>query len=130
MARITSHHQLEVYKKAMETAMNLFAVSREFPKEELYSLTNQIRRSSRSVCANLAEAWRRRRYKAAFLNKLNECEAEAAETQVWLEFTVKCGYLGRDVARVYFEQYDEILSMLVSMIRNPRKWLLPPDEKS
>jgi four helix bundle protein len=98
MARITSHHQLEVYKKGMDAAMKVFELSRAFPKEEIYSLTDQIRRCSRSVCANLAEAWRRRRYKAAFLNKLNECEAEAAESQVWLEFAVKCEYLNRDLA--------------------------------
>ena len=93
MARITSHHQLSVYQKSMDAAMKVFELSRAFPKEEMYSLTDQIRRSARSVCANLAEAWRRRRYEAAFLNRLNECEAEAAESQVWLEFAVKCSYL-------------------------------------
>jgi four helix bundle protein len=126
MARITSHHQLAVYKKGMEAAMQVFEFSRAFPQEEMYSLTDQIRRSSRSVCANLAEAWRWRRYKAAFLNKLNECEAEAAETQVWLEFAVKCAYLKRDVALVLFKQYDEILAMLVAMIHRPNKWLISP----
>ena len=129
MARITSHRQLDVYKKAMDAAMMVFELSRKFPKEETYSLTDQLRRSSRSVCANLAEGWRRRRYKAAFLNKLNECEAEAAETQVWLEFAVKCNYLSRDVALPLYQQYDEIISMLVSMIHQPTKWLLPRNEE-
>jgi four helix bundle protein len=129
MPRITSHHQLDVYKKGMDAAMSLYALSRAFPKEEVYSLTDQVRHSSRSVCANLAESWRRRRYKAAFLNKLNECEAEAAETQVWLEFAVKCTYLSRDAARPIYQQYDEILSMLVNMIHRPDKWLLRPYDK-
>ena len=129
MARITSHCQLEVYKKGMDCAMSVFDLSKGFPKEELYSLTNQVRRSSRSICANLAEAWRRRRYRAAFLNKLNECEAEAGETQVWLEFAVKCRYLTRPIAVTLYQQYDEILSMLVAMIHNPEKWLLRNDEK-
>lgn len=123
MGRITSHHQLVVYQKAMDGAMKLFELSQRFPKEELYSLTNQVRRSSRSVCANLGEAWRRRRYHAAFLNKLNECEAEAAETQV--EFAVKCGYLPRELALPLYQQYDEVISILVSMIHNPNQWLLP-----
>jgi four helix bundle protein len=128
MARITSHHQLSVYKKAMEAAMKIFELSRSFPREETYSLIDQIRRSSRSVCANLAEAWRRRRYKAAFLNKLNECEAEAAETQVWLEFGVKSGYVNRDIALALFQEYEEILAMLVAMIHHPEKWLIPCDK--
>jgi four helix bundle protein len=124
-ARITSHHQLAVYKKGMDAAMQIFAWSRKFPKEEMYSLTDQIRRSSRAVCAMIGEAWRRRRYKAAFLNKLNESEAEAAEAQVWLEFAVKCGYLSSEQARPVYEQYDEVLAMLVAMIHDPTKWLIP-----
>ena len=130
MARITSHCQLEVYKKAMASAMAVFDPTKSFPKEEMYALIDQMRRSSRSVCANLAEAWRRRRYRAAFLNKLNECEAEAAESQVWLEFAVKCRYLNRQAAAPLYRQYDEVLSMLVAMIRDPEKWILPNDEKT
>ena len=75
--------------------MEIFRISKTFPKEETYSLTDQIRRSSRSVFANLAEAWRERRYQAAFISKLSDTEAEAAETQVWIEFAVKCEYLDR-----------------------------------
>ena len=79
--RITSHRELEVYKKSFQAAMSIFELSKKFPKEETYSLTDQIRRSSRSVCANLAEGWRKRRYQAAFCSKLNDREGEAAETQ-------------------------------------------------
>jgi four helix bundle protein len=83
---ISSHEDLEAYQIAFKSAMLIFELSKNFPVEEKYSLIDQIRRSSRSVCANLAEAWRRRRYKASFLSKLNDAEAEAAETQVWLKF--------------------------------------------
>ncbi|MEL6912836.1 MAG: four helix bundle protein, partial [Cyanobacteria bacterium J06598_4] len=94
----------EVYKIAFDAAMEIFELSKNFPKEEKYSLTDQIRRSSRSVCANLAEAWRRRRYKGSFLSKLNDSEAEAAETQVWLKFAVKCQYLDLDKGRELYSQ--------------------------
>ncbi len=125
MAKIESHINLLVYRKAFDVAMTIFERSRSFPKEEMYSLTDQIRRSSRSVCANLSEAWRKRRYEAAFVSKLNDAEAEAGETQVWLEFAVKCGYLPRDSGRELFRQYTEILKILAAMSRNPSKWLLP-----
>jgi four helix bundle protein len=94
------HRDLEVYQKAFGAAMRIFELSKAFPKEETYSLTDQIRRSSRSVCANLAEAWRKRRYEKAFVSKLSDCESEAAKTQVWLEFAVRCGYMSRDEARI------------------------------
>jgi four helix bundle protein len=123
--RIKSHRELEVYKKAFEAAMTIFELSKRFPKEETYSLTDQIRRSSRSVCANLAEGWRKRRYEAAFISKLNDCEGEAAETQTWIEFAVKCGYSSREQGLPLFSVYDEILAMLVSMIDCPEKWLIP-----
>src|SRR5258708_25252879 len=106
---VQSHCELESYRKAFEAAMQLFEYSKTFPKEETYSLTDQVRRSSRSVCANLAEAWRRRRYRAAFVNKLNECEGEAAETQTWIEFAVRCGYMDRDCGRVLYQAYEEVL---------------------
>ena len=105
--------------------MGIFDLSRRFPKEETYSLTDQIRRSSRSVCANLAEAWRKRRYEAAFASKLSDSETEAAETQVWLEFAVKCGYLNRDDAKQLYITYDEITATIVGMINHPETWLLP-----
>ena len=97
--KIQSHRDLEVYRKGFDAAMEIFEFSKKFPKEETYSLTDQVRRASRSVCANLAEAWRKRRYQAAFVSKLSDSETEAAETQVWLEFAVKCGYLPRDDGR-------------------------------
>jgi four helix bundle protein len=109
---------------ALEGAMAIFELSRSFPREETYSLTDQIRRSSRSVCANLAEAWRKRRYAAAFISKLSDSEAEAAETQVWLEFAVKCGYLDRGAAAPIYASYDRILGSLVNMINHPQVWII------
>ena len=104
--------------------MEIFELSKGFPREETFSLTDQIRRSSRSVCANLGEAWRRRRYRAAFLSKLNDSEVEATETQVWLEFAVKCGYLEGATGRELYATYDKILGKLVSMIRRPEHWVI------
>ena len=123
--RITSHHELDVYRAAFAVAMRVFEASKRFPKEETYSLTDQIRRSSRSVCANLAEAWRKRRYEAAFIAKLSDAESEVAETQVWLEFAVKCGYLDRDIAMELYEAYDRALATIVGMITHCETWLLP-----
>ena len=93
----------------------------ETPKN---ALSHQVRRSSRSVCANFAEAWRKRRYKAAFVAKLSDCEAEAAETQVWLKFAVKCQYLMVEQGRELYGTYNQILSGLVKMIKHPEDWLL------
>lgn len=128
--KITRHQDLDVYRKSFDAAMQIFEVSKRFPKEETYSLTDQIRRSSRSVCANLAEAWRRRRYQASFVNKLNDSEGEAAETQTWLEFAVKCGYLNKEKGRTLFKTYDEIISILVPMINHPGSWVLPSGRKT
>jgi four helix bundle protein len=121
---IKSHEDLEVYQLAFSAAMKIFEISKKFPVEERYSLTDQIRRSSRSVCANLAEAWRKRRYKAAFVAKLNDCEAEAAETQVWLKFAVKCNYLDLEQGRELYGLYNRVLGGLVSMINNPSVWVI------
>ena len=122
--KIVRHTELEVYKKAFNCATEIFELSKKFPREEMYSLTDQIRRSSRSVCANLAEAWRKRRYEAAFISKLTECEGEAAETQTWIEFAVAVGYLDKVVARKLYEQYDEILITFASMINHSESWIL------
>src|SRR5262247_496687 len=122
--KIREHTELEVYQKAFAVAMQIFEISKSFPKEETYSLTDQIRRSSRSVCANLAEAWRKRRYKAAFIAKLSDAESEAAETQVWLEFATQCSYLQRDRASDLYQAYDEILRMFVAMINKPQSWVI------
>lgn len=123
--KITRHQDLEVYKKAFEAAMEIFELSKGFPKEETFSLIDQIRRSSRSVCSNIAEAWRKRRYEAAFISKLNDAEGEAAETQTWLEFSVRCNYLDTAIGRRLFKVYDEIISMLLTMGNNPRSWVIP-----
>jgi four helix bundle protein len=105
--KIKRHQDLEVYKKAFSAAMEIFEISKKFPKEETYSLTDQIRRSSRSVCSNTAEAWRKRRYEAAFVSKLNDAEGEAAKTQTWLEFSVRCSYIERKMGLRLFKEYDE-----------------------
>jgi four helix bundle protein len=126
---IQSHRDLEVYQLAFTTAMQIFEQSKRFPVEEKYSLTDQIRRSSRSVCANLAEAWRKRRYEAAFIAKLSDSEAEAAETQSWIEFAVRCDYLKTEAAREYYQNYNHILGKLVNMINNSSDWLLPSSKK-
>src|SRR5947208_1954444 len=117
--KIIYHQDLNVYKKAFEVAMEIFELSKKFPREETYSLTDQMRRSSRSVCANLAEAWRKRRYEAAFVSKLNDVEAEAAETQTWIQFAVKCEYLEREVAAPLYREYDRIIRTIVGMINHP-----------
>ena len=101
--------------------MEVFELTRAFPTEERYSLTDQVRRSSRSVCANLAEAWRKRRYDAAFISKLSDAEAEAAETQVWIEFAVKCGYLSATQARALYASYDRMIGTIVGMITQPKR---------
>lgn len=121
---IRDHRDLEIYKMAFDTAMEIFDLAKKFPVEERYSLTDQIRRSSRSVCANLAEAWRKRRYEAAFVAKLNDCEAESAETQTWIEFAVKCKYIDVEKGRELYGTYNRVLSGLVNIINNPSPWLM------
>jgi four helix bundle protein len=124
--KIKTHRDLDVYRKAFAAAMQIFELSKSFPRDETYSLTNQIRRSSRSVCANLGEAWRKRRYEAAFISKLTDSESEAAETQIWLEFAVKCGYLDREQAAVLYQVYDQVIGTLVGMINHPETWVIGP----
>ena len=121
---IKTHKNLKAYQKAFDVAMQIFELSKNFPKEERFSLTDQIRRSSRSVCANLAEAWRKRRYSAAFIAKLNDSEAEAASTQTWIDFAIKCNYLPRETGEELSQTYDGILAILVKVINNPKPWLL------
>jgi four helix bundle protein len=127
MAKIKSHQELEVYKLGFESAMEIFEVTRCFPKEERYSLTERIRRSSRAVCANITEAWRSRPYRGSFVYRLNNAEAEAAETQTWLQFAVRCGYLDAEAARSLYRRYDHVLGKLVTMIRQPEKWVIGED---
>ena len=119
---IRHFRELEVYQLAMDSAMRIFELSKQFPPEERYSLTDQMRRSSRSVCANIAEAWRKRRYPNAFVSKLSDADAEAAETQVWLEFASKCGYLNLTVIGELDKAYDHIMGKLINMLTRPEQW--------
>ena len=128
-AVISRHDQLDVYSLAFQAAQEIFGLSKGFPVEERYSLTDQIRRSSRSVCANIAEGWRKRRYRAAFQSTLNIAEAEAAETQTWLNFAEKCEYLPPGKTESLRKTYDAVIGKLVVMITNPNPWLLPLKRK-
>jgi four helix bundle protein len=123
--KIKSHHELDVYKRAFEAAMEIFRLSKSFPREEMYSLTDQVRRASRSVNANLSEAWRKRRYEAHFVSKLSDAETEAAETQTWLEFAVHCEYLSATQAKALYATYNAIIATIVGIINHPESWILP-----
>ena len=123
--RTTRHTDLVIYKRAFAAGCRVFEETRTFPKEETYSLTDQVRRSARAVAANLSEAWRHRQYPAAFCSKLCVCEGEAAETQTWLQFAVHHGYLPAETARELYREFDEIIAMLVAMGRSPEKWCFP-----
>jgi len=125
MGSIRHFRELDVYRMAVDAAMRVFELSKGFPVEERYSLTDQIRRSARSVCANIAEAWRKRRYSNAFVSKLSDAEAEAAETEVWLELAVRCGYLDQATSASLEQHYEHILGKLVTMISHPDQWALP-----
>jgi four helix bundle protein len=116
------YKELLAYKKAYELAMNIFQTTKQFPSEEKYSLTDQIRRSSRSVCANLAEAYRRRRFKDYFISKLNDAETENTETQVWLDFSKDCNYLGEEKYEAYSQLNEETGKLIIYMINNPDKF--------
>ena len=120
--KITTFRQLNVYKISKKIALEIFMLTKEFPMEEKYSLTDQIRRSSRSVCANIAESWRKRRYLAAFIAKLNDCECECTETQVWLEFAQEFGYIDEQTFERLDSECDKVNSMLVKMSRTPEMW--------
>lgn len=122
--KIRNHTDLEVYWRAFDAAMKIFELSKEFPDVERFALTDQVRRSSRSVAANLAEAWRKRRYEKAFISKLSDAEAEAAETQVWLQFAVASGYVAPDAARGLYQSYHDIIRTIVGMINHPETWVL------
>ena len=119
---IENYTDLRVYKVAFESAVHIFELSRKWPPEEKYSLTDQIRRSSRSVCVNLAEAWRKRRYPAHFVSKLSDSDAEAAETEVWLDFALRLSYLNKEHHTELRDHYDHICRMLANMITNPEPW--------
>lgn len=124
MELIKSHRELEVYKLAFKAAMEIFHLTKTFPKEERYSLTDQIRRASRSVCANIAEAWRKQIYKAAFISKLSDAEAEASETQTWLDFSISCKHIDKDTYKSLNQTYDNIIGKIVRMRTQPKKWTI------
>src|SRR5680860_719109 len=104
--KITTHKELKVFQLSFEAGMEIFRMTKSFPKEETYSLTDQIRRSSRSVSGNLAEAFRKRRYPKSFIAKLSDSEGEAAETQVWLDYAFACGYIEKEIHDKLFDKYD------------------------
>ncbi|MGV8075102.1 MAG: four helix bundle protein [Syntrophobacteraceae bacterium] len=122
MAGIRHFRELDVYRMAMVAAMEIFELSKIFPVEERYSMTDQVRRSSRSVCANIAESWRKRRYPNAFVSKLSDAESEAAETQVWIEFAVKCKYLDSAQADELEKTYENIQGKIINMLSRPEQW--------
>lgn len=124
MDRILSHRDLKVWQKAMNSAMAVFNDSKTFPADERYSMTDQVRKSSRSVAANISEAWRKRRYSAAFIAKLNDAEAEAAETQTQIELARRCQYLSDVQSAQLDRDYEEIIAMLATMCNQPDKWCL------
>ena len=122
--RIKSYRDLRVYQAAMDAAMRIFEMTRTFPAEEKFSMVDQMRRCSRSVCTNIAEAWRKRRYEAHFISKLSDSEGEAEETRVWLEFASRCRYIRESEREELDDTYDKILGQLVRMIDHPDQWTI------
>jgi len=122
MEKIRTHRDLKVFQLSFEAGMEIFRISKTFPREETYSLTDQIRRSSRSVSGNLAEAFRKRKYPKSFVSKLSDSEGEAAETQVWLDYALKCQYIDEKVHNSLNDKYDHIIAMLVNMSHKPENW--------
>jgi four helix bundle protein len=122
--RIRYHWELDVYGLAKEGRKRIFEFTKDFPREELYSLIDQIRRSSRSVCAQIAEAWGRRLYRDDFVNRLNQAESEARETQSWLETAVECEYVTQETGKELFELYHQVIGKLINMENNPDKWVI------
>jgi len=122
--QINSAKDLDVYKQAFDLAMEIFQLSKRWPSEEKYSLTDQIRRSSRSVCANLREAWSKRRYSAHFVSKLTDCDGENSETATWLDFAFSCGYLFDIDYKKLSQTCKQIGGMLGAMLKNPKPFLL------
>ena len=122
MDKIKSHKDLKVYQLAYEAALEIHEITKSFPTEERYSLTDQIRRSSRSVCSNIAEAWRKRRYQKHFISKLSDSESEASETQVWLDMSESFKYIDNKTHNDLYDKYEHILAMLINISNQPEKW--------
>lgn len=121
--KILSHRDLRVYQAAALLRRDLFVFSLNFPADEKYELRSQIRRSSRSVCASIGEAWRKRRYRANWISKLADCEQEAAESQIWIETAAECGYIEQSAAETLHERYEHLIKQLVLMAVHADKWL-------
>jgi len=119
---VNSFKELIVYQKAHKLAMEIFVISKKFPKEEQYSLTDQVRRSSRSVSSSIAESWAKRRYKKAFVSKLTDSLGEEYETEDWLDYAFDCRYITAETRDLLLSGYDEVRKMLIAMINNPEKW--------
>jgi four helix bundle protein len=119
---VQGFHDLRVYQKAYQLAMTIFQLSSSFPKDERYSLTDQIRRSSRSVTANIAEGYRKRQYPKMFLSKLADADGEAAETQVWIDFALDCGYLSAEQHSMLVQGYQEVGRVFGAMLAAPDKF--------
>ena len=124
MSKVGSFKDLIVYQKAYKLAMEIFEISKSFPKEEKYSLTDQIRRSSRSITSCIAESWAKRRYEKAFVSKLTDSLGEEYETECWLDYTNDSKYIHIETHERILSEYDEVRKMLISMINNPEKWCL------
>src|SRR6185295_12958493 len=124
MQNIRSYKELRVYQAAVDAAMRIFEITKRFPVEERYSMVDQMRRSSRSVCSNIGEAWRKRRYPAHFASKLSDSEGEAEETRVWLELAFRFGYVSKMDADDLDQAYDSIIAQLVRMIDHPEQWTI------
>ena len=122
MKQIRKHKDLKVFQLSFEAGLEIFELTKKFPKEERYSLTDQIRRSSRSVSANIAEAWRKRQYPKSFISKLSDSESEAGETQVWLDYALAFKYVDKQVHEKLFDKYEHIIAMLINMSTKPDQW--------
>jgi four helix bundle protein len=120
---MSSFKDLLVYKQAFSLSMEIFEISKGFPKEEKYSLTDQVRRSSRSVCANIGEAYRKKRYPAHFISKLIDSDAENSEIQVWIDFAFACKYIDQNTYISFTKRSEEIGRLIKHMIANPEKYL-------
>ena len=125
MSQINSFKDLIVFQKAFNLAMNIFNITKDFPKEEKYSLTDQIRRSSRSITSNMAEAWSKRIYIKSFISKLSDSLGEEYETEVWLKYSLECDYISHEKYNEIMKGYDEVRKMLISMINHPEKFCKP-----
>jgi len=117
-----SFRELDVYQNALQLVVDIHAFCKTLPASERYALTDQMHRASRSVCANIAEAWRKRRYKAAFVSKLSDSETEASEMQCWLDVCSKLSYMSRDLYNGFDERYEQVIAQIVTMIANVDKW--------